>query len=610
MLKPNHLIALVFLVSFTSHSTEKMLNHNSVTQVYFGDLHVHTRNSSDAFIFNVRSTPDDAYRYAKGEKIQHALGFPIQSKSGALDFIAITDHAELLGVLPAMADPTQPIAQLELAEGIRSNDRAQVVKSFINIIGDSKSKGYQSKVVDKAVMRSAWLETIEAAEAHNQPGNFTTFIGYEYSSAPNNQNLHRNVIFKSAMVPNAPFSSIDSENPEDLWKWLDKIRKDGIDALAIPHNANVSNGLMFQKLNWEGKPLNKSYAELRMRNEPIVEVTQIKGTSETHPLLSPNDEWANFELYDNLIASTKVATKPGGFVREAYRHGIEIQSNANFNPFQFGLIGSSDSHNAGGSTEESNYHGKAGSLDGSAELRGSIPTQLNKRFGNSDASETFTQWGASGLTGVWAKENTRSALFEAMQRKETFATSGPRISVRFFSGFDFNNSILNDPNIVQNAYKHGHPMGASIATKDGQIPSFIIWATQDINSAPLQRIQVIKGWVKDGKSYEKVIDVVCSDDLRVNPQTNRCPNNFAKVNLENCDFSKDKGSLELKTLWKDKEFEFDQHAFYYVRVLENPSCRWSTWDSIRNGSKPLANITATVQERAWSSPIWFYPASR
>ena len=608
-MKRKRILILLLALSSTSYASERTENYNLNKNAYFGDLHVHTKNSSDAFIFNVRATPDDAYRYAKGQAIQHTLGFSIQAKSGALDFTAVTDHAELLGVLPAMVDPYNPMSQLTLAKGIQSTNRKEVIKAFVSIIGESKTKGYQSEVVNLAIMKSAWQETIESAEKHYQPGKFTTFVGYEYSSSPNNQNLHRNVIFKSAKVPDAPFSSIDSENPEDLWKWLDKIRLDGIEALAIPHNANVSNGLMFQQLNWEGKPLDKNYAELRMRNEPLVEVTQIKGTSETHPLLSPNDEWANFELYDNLIASTKVSKKSGGFVREAYRHGLEFQASSKFNPFQFGLIGSSDSHNAGGSTEENNYHSKAGSLDGSAELRGSIPTELNKRFGGADASETFTQWGASGLTGIWAEENTRESLFDAMKRKETFATSGPRIKIRFFAGYNFSEQMLSDAKMIEKAYQTGFPMGSTVDSKTKQSPSFLVWATQDNNSAPLQRIQIIKGWVKDGKSFEQVIDVVCSDGGAVNSKTNRCANNGANVNLDNCQYSLDKGAAELKTIWKDKFYNQSQHAFYYVRVLENPSCRWSTWDAIRNGTKTVPDVSVTIQERAWSSPIWFSPVS-
>ncbi len=609
-MKRKLVLILLLIPSFASYSSEHTQNYNPHKNAYFGDLHVHTKNSSDAFIFNVRATPDDAYRYAKGQVIQHTLGFPMQAKSGALDFTAVTDHAELLGVLPAMADANNPISKIDLAKDILSNDRRKVIKAFVKIIGESKLKGYQSEAVNRAVMKSAWQETIEVAEKHYQPGKFTTFVGYEYSSSPNNQNLHRNVIFKSAKVPDAPFSSIDSENPEDLWRWLDKIRQDGIEALAIPHNSNVSNGLMFQQLNWEGKPLDKSYAELRMRNEPLVEVTQIKGTSETHPLLSPNDEWANFELYDNLIASTQVAKKSGGFVREAYRHGLEFQANSNFNPFQFGLIGSSDTHNAGGSVEEDNYYSKAGSLDGSAELRGSIPTSLNKRFGGAGASETFMQWGASGLTGIWAEENTRESLFEAMKRKETFATSGPRIKIRFFAGYDFSQPMLHDPKMIEKAYQSGVPMGSTIDSKIDQSPSFLVWATRDLNSAPLQRIQIIKGWVEKGKSYEQVFDVVCSDGLIINSKTSRCPNNDAKVNLDTCQYSLDKGAAELKTVWKDKSFNQRQHAFYYVRVIENPSCRWSTWDAIRNGTDAISGISATIQERAWSSPIWFSPTRR
>ena len=314
-----------------------------------------------------------------------------------------------------------------------------------------------------------------------------------------------------------------------------------------------------------------------------------------------------YELYNNLIATSQVTKKSGGFVREAYKFGLEYQNRSGFNPFKFGLIGSTDSHNAGGAIEEKYYFSKAGSLDGTAELRGSVPSSLNKRFGGADATDTFLQWGASGLTGIWAEENTRESLFVAMKRKETFATSGTRIRVRFFAGLSFADDMLNDPHLISMAYKTGVPMGSDLNGKGQRQPSFIVWATQDINSAKLQRIQIIKGWLKDGKSYEKVYDVACSDGLAVDSNTHRCPDNNASVNLNDCSFSANSGASELKTHWRDPDFNAHQHAFYYVRVLENPTCRWSTWDAVKNNTKPVSGIEKTIQERAWTSPIWYMP---
>ncbi len=603
------IVMLLLLFLLNAKSAEHTPGYNPDRNAYFGDLHVHTKNSSDAFIFNVRATPDDAYLYAKGETIKHTLGFSLRLNGGPLDFTAVTDHGELLGVLPAMVDPLNPMSYLDAAKDIQSSDRKKVVKAFISIVTDSNKKGDDSVFRNMKVIGSAWQETIEAAQRHYQPGVFTTFVGYEYSSAPQNQNLHRNIIFRSSKVPEIPFSSIESDNPEDLWRWLDIIREKGMDGLAIPHNSNVSNGLMFQRENWKGEPLDRDYARLRMRNEPLVEVTQVKGTSETHPLLSPNDEWAEFELYDTLIASTKVSKKSGGFVREAYRHGIEYQEISGFNPFKFGLIGATDTHNAGGSSEEDNYFSKAGSLDGSAKLRGTIPSSTKKTFGQADAAETFSQWGASGLTGIWAEENTRESLFNAMKRKETFATSGTRIKVRFFAGYNWPDNFLNDDKFISMAYHTGVPMGSELAVSKLVDPSFLVWARKDVNSAWLQRLQIIKGWSQNGKSYEKVFDVACSDGLMPNKTTRRCPENGAKVDLKDCSYSADKGAIELKTIWQDPEFNSKQQAFYYVRVLENPTCRWSTWDAIRNKAVPKAGIKATIQERAWSSPIWILPSS-
>ena len=597
----------ILLTSLGSQGAERTAGYNVDRNAYFGDLHVHTTNSSDAFIFNVRATPDDAYRYSLGDAIMHPLGFPIQLRGGPLDFTAVTDHGELLGILPAMIDPNNPMSKLPLAQGIQSTDREAVLTAFYAISRGVRAEGNNSPLRNLDVIRSAWQETVAAAQRNYQPGTFTTFIGYEYTSAPESQNLHRNVIFKSAQVPDRPFSSIESGNPEDLWRWLDEQRDKGMDGLAIPHNSNVSNGLMFQRTDWAGKSFDADYAALRMRNEPLVEITQVKGTSETHPTLSPTDEWAGFELYDTLIATEIVAKKPGGFVREAYRHGLEFQDASGFNPYKFGLIGSSDTHNAGGPVEEDNYFSKAGMLDGTAERRGTVPSSMKKNFGETDASETFPQWGASGLAGIWAQENTREALFDAMQRKEAFATSGPRIKVRFFAGFNYAKDLLAEPDMIHKAYQHGASPEAQRSEQGERNPAFLLWAIRDANSARLQRLQIIKGWMAGGTSHEQVFDVACSDGLAPDRQTHRCPDNGATVDPDDCSFDSARGAEELKTLWQDPTFDPSQEAFYYVRVLENPTCRWSTWDALRAGVAPKSGLPTTIQERAWSSPIWYTP---
>jgi len=586
---------------------------NAQRNAYFGDLHVHTSYSFDAYIFNVRATPDDAYRYAKGETIKHAAGFDVRLTDAPLDFLAVTDHAEYLGILPAMNDPQQPLSKVPYAPQLFSTNRAAITAAFRRIADSVGSGKMLEELRDPAVTKSAWSHIVESAERHNVPGRFTTFIGYEYTSPPNGRNLHRNVIFAGSKTVAVPFTSLDSQNPEDLWAWLEARRVEGIEALAIPHNSNGSDGLMFERTKWNGAPMDSAYASLRMRNEPLVEVTQVKGTSETHPMLSPTDEWANFEIMDWYIGSAVKVTKfAGGYVRDAYRGGLEMQAKSGFNPYKFGLIGSSDTHNAAGPYEENHYFSKVGIMDATGELRGSVlPSGLEEWQGYEPPANVarYSTWGASGLTGVWAEENTRASIFAALRRKETFGTTGPRMKVRFFGGYGLRENMLSSQNALAGAYANGVPMGSDLRARAGTSPDFLVWAQRDVHSAPLQRAQIVKAWTdKGGTSHEKVFDVACSDGLKVDAKTHRCPDNGARVNVADCSFSPDKGAAELRAAWKDPEFSREQHALYYVRVLENPTCRWSTWDAIR-AKRPLnPKLQATLQERAYSSPIWFLPA--
>ena len=583
---------------------------NPLRNAYFGDTHIHTHYSFDAFIFNVRATPDDAYRYAKGEAIDHASGYKIQLQSGPLGFLAVCDHAEYLGVMRAMSDPESKLYPLQIAKEMRGETGLGIREKFRRVI----SVGTSGKLVpaDDAleVSRSAWQEIIAAAERHYEPGKFTTFIGYEFTAGPDSQNLHRNVIFRSKAVPVLPFDSISTDNPEDLWAWLDERRAEGMEGMAIPHNSNGSNGQMFKPTKFAGEPLDVNYADLRMRNEPLVEVTQVKGTSETHPMNSPNDEWADFEIFPYRIATTIPSDVPGSYVREAYLNGLKLEDRVGFNPFRFGLIGSSDSHNAGGPVEESNFFSKIGLLDGKAEGRGSVPLSDPGPDGNEYSDSYYHWWGASGLAGVWAEENTRESIYDAMRRKETFATSGPRIRVRFFAGYDFPEDFADDTDVISKAYESGIPMGGDLVAQKDRTPRFLVWSLRDPESAPLQRLQVVKGWIEKGEANEQVFDVACSDGLDPDPSTHRCPDNGAAVDLADCSFGEELGSSELKTLWSDPAFNADQRAFYYLRVLENPTCRWSTWDALRAGVEPRADLPKTIQERAWSSPIWYVPPAR
>jgi len=597
--------------SQTAAAPSKAGEPNPLKNAYFGDLHVHTTYSFDAFIFGTRTTPDDAYRYAKGEAIDHAAGFTMQLAGGPLDFQAVADHAEFIGVFRAMADPSNEISKhpqaAHLTGATTPEESSAVFRGLINLLGPDEQP--EEGLLDPNVIRSAWKEIIDAANRHYEPGKFTTFIGYEYTVGPDSQNLHRNVIYRGDSAPEIPFSRFDSQNPEDLWAWMDAHRAEGHEAISIPHNSNGSNGQMFRLETFDGKPLDGAYAETRMRNEPIVEVSQVKGTSEVHPLLSPNDEWADFEIFPYMIATTIPSEPRGSYVREAYMNGLVMEEKGGFNPFRFGLIGSTDTHNSAGTPEEFNYHSKVGIMDATPQLRGSVKLAMPREDGGEYNNVYYHLWGASGLAGVWAEENTRESIFDAMRSKETFATSGPRIRIRFFAGYDFDDGLLTDDDMIAEAYENGVPMGGDLVAEGDGSPSFLAWATRDANSAPLQRLQIVKGWVEDGAAYEKVFDVACSDGLMPDPATHLCPDNGASVDIADCSFSQDLGSAELQTRWVDPEFDAGERAFYYVRVLENPKCRWSTWDAIRSGAEPRADIPTTVQDRAWSSPIWYVPNS-
>lgn len=579
---------------------------------YFGDLHVHTYLSFDAYIFNVRRTPEDAYRFALGQPIGHAGGYDIRLQGGPLDFTAVTDHSEYIGAIREAADKSSPLNKLPIVQGLFSTDPKQIIQAFNTMVTGYEHGTLPKEFSDPAIASRAWTEVQQAAAKYNRPGRFTTFVGYEYTSAPDGRNLHRNVIFKGTKVPELPYTALISNDPENLWRTMDGWRSKGVEALAIPHNSNGSDGLMFDTVRRNGAPMDRAYAELRMRNEPLAEISQIKGTSETHPSLSPNDEWANFEIMESYIGSDKPVTKfAGGYVRRALEDGILMRETKGFNPFKFGFISSTDTHNAApGSAEETHYVGKVGRSDATGELRGSLPPKGVTSWDNAppaDARQSrFQTWGASGLAGVWAEENSRQAIYAALRRKETFATSGPRIRVRFFAGYGFPDNILDRPDSVRQAYAHGTPMGGDV-TPARASPQFLVWAVRDPNSGYLQRAQIVKGWVENGVAKEKVFDVACSDGLKLDPATSRCPSNGAGVNMTTCEPDRFKGDVELKTVWKDPEYNPKQRAFYYVRVLENPSCRWSTWDALRNGTPPNPKLAPTIMERAWSSPIWFEP---
>jgi hypothetical protein len=604
---------------------------NPDRNAYFGDLHVHTQYSFDAYSFGTTATPYDAYRYAKGDALTHPSGYQIQLRT-PLDFYAVTDHAMFLGLVKEAADTSTEFSKYEVAKPIHNINAPdnmgvtsilQRMSNFSSFIPNTLA-GIQDGSIDLKlatdITRHAWLDTIDAAEQYNEPGKFTTFVAYEYTTSSDDRgNLHRNVIFKgSDKLPAVPFSRLNSQNPEGLWDWMDELRGAGIESLAIPHNSNGSNGQMFKLEDWAGNPIDDDYAQQRIRNEPLVEITQVKGTSDTHPLLSPNDEWADFEIY-SLRVGTGLPSEPrGSYVREAYLNGLALEQQGITNPYHFGLVAASDTHVAATTDDEATYFSKAGLMDGEPYGRGSVPVStlfgaVIKFFDPGLLKEVdgreyihgsgFESWSASGVAGVWAEENTREAIYEAFRRKETFATTGPRIKVRLFAGTDFQDELLTDVDMVRSAYDTGVPMGSELQSR-GQTPRFLVWASGDPQGTPLQRAQVIKGYVENGEPVEVVYDVACSDGNTPEPTTHRCPDNGARVNLADCSITAEVGDVELLTLWEDPDYQAGIDAFYYVRVLENPTCRWSTWDALREGVEPRSDLAKTIQERGWSSPIW------
>ena len=594
----------------------QMADFNENRNAYYGDLHIHTSWSFDAFINNVRTTPDDAYNFGKGAAIDHVSRKKIQI-GRPLDFMAVSDHAEYMGVFRQMLDKDNPLSQSALAETITSTDKAVSQKSFLKIVGSMSFSWPYEELIEPEMMHSTWQRVVETADRHYEPGKFTTFPAYEWSAGKGNwlssrresQHIHRNIIFKGGKVSGVPYSGFNSSDPEYLWAWMDKERAKGIDLLAIPHNANKSNGVMYHTFN--GNPITTDYAETRARNEPINEVVQIKGQSMSHPILSPNDEFADFELYHYTFSPKKptpLSQPKNSYARDALKEGLAYEQSLGVNPFKFGFIGSSDGHNSAGPTDEDNYFGKIGINDPTPKSRlGETP------FGSLSAKLRS----AAGIAGVWATENTRTAIYEALERKETFATSGPRIKLRFFAGWDMqvdSDSLTND-NWVTKAYQNGVPMGSDLVSSSqfpttvgiGSSPSFIIEAIKDSEGANLDRVQMVKGYLdKEGNPQETIFEVVWAGNRTID-SNGKLPAIGNSVDIPNTTYTNDIGAVSFQTIWTDPEFDATQSAFYYLRVLEIPTPRWTTYDAKTLGIAPPTDVPATIQERAWSSPIWYTP---
>ncbi|MBZ2169489.1 DUF3604 domain-containing protein [Marinobacter sp. F4216] len=591
-------------LSFPAVAAEPDLNPQN--DVYFGNFHIHSSWSFDAYINGAATGPDGAYRWAKGEEIPGGGdGTPLKIKV-PLDWYIVADHAEYLGALPMMADEDSPASKHPLADAITGDDPKASFDAYTEILDGISNRNKDPILGSDEISTDIWSKVIKNADKHYEPGKFTTFVGFEWTSNPSWQNLHRIVFFKgSENLPDKPLSAVDTDVPEELWAWMNQQRENGAEVLAVPHNGNASNGLMFPtEQSYGGSALTEDYAENRMRNEPVYEITQIKGTSETHPKLSPNDEFGGFELWDYTLASTATPPekKKGGYMREALIRGLKLEAEGNGNPFKYGFIGDSDTHNSAATIEEDNYSGKFG-FENDPKHRLEGPPGVSEA-----AAKQVRQFSSGGVAGVWAGANTREEIFEAIARKETYATSGPRLKVRFFGGFDYGENSLEDSDWLKAAYDKGVPMGGDLtAAPDGKAPSFLIHAMKEANGANLDRIQIIKGWLdENGEPQEKIYDVALSDGRKA-AEDGDVPPVGNTVNTRDATYTNDIGDAQLATVWTDPDFQADQRAVYYARVLQIPTPRWSLYDAVKLGVEPPKDLPTSIQERAWTSPIWYTP---
>ncbi len=589
---------------------------NYPARVLWGDTHLHTKLSLDARAFGVILGPEEAYRLARGEEVTTTHGERIKL-SRPLDWLVVSDHSDALGAMDEVVngnpellkDPKTKDWYERLAKGGDSALAAtmEIIETFAGVSGER----IPEVLVEENFVRSVWERFLATADDYNDPGRFTAFIGYEWTSTEGGNNLHRNVIYRDgadkarAMLP---FTAAESFNPEDLWQWMAAYEQESSGkVLALAHNGNVSNGLMFPEVNpVSGERLTKGYAETRMRWEPIYEVTQIKGDGESHPYLSPDDEFAG---YDVLWDKSNLGPVPKQkemlqyeYAREALKNGLKLEQEIGVNPFKFGMVGSTDSHTALATAEEENFFGKH---SGKEPHKGRM-TKLVGNFG--DIKYYGWEQLSSGYAAVWATENTREAIWDAMKRKEVYATTGPRMTVRFFGGYDFDarDAQLRDPGLI--GYSKGVPMGGDLdKAAGGKAPNFLVAALKDPYSGNLDRIQIVKGWLDgNGKTHEKVYDVAWSDNRKPG-KDGKLPAVGNTVDVENATWTNTIGASELITVWQDQDFDPEQRAFYYARVIEIPTPRWSTYDAVRFGEQVPEGVPLTTQERAYTSPIWYTP---
>ena len=570
---------------------------------FFGEMHIHTGWSVDAYAFGTQAAgPGDAIRFAQGQPVRHPGGFMVQLKR-PLDFLVLTDHSEYTGAWHLANDPKSPFSKTPLGKKLKAGSEADAMKLYM-YLASTLVKGVPIKELQgPEVAGYSWKKICDYADAASKPGKFTAFAGWEWTSTPNNRNLHRIVLFKDAKrVPDKEFSSLESINPEDLWKWMDAQRAAGNDVMAITHNGNLSDGTLYpREVTNAGRPIDKVYAEARMRHEPLAEISQVKGQSETTPLLSPDDEFANFNVFVWLLLGAEgTSTDYGSYMRLALRDGIAMQGAYGFNPYKFGFNGASDAHSAVSSYRADNYFGQHGTFDDTPQKRLSPVRNLNM-----DNRQVNT----ASLTGVWAEENTRESIWAAFQRKETYATSGLRLKVRLFGGWEFDKDVLKKDDWVKTGYAKGVPMGGDLRGAKSKAPSFIVWGVKDPDGANLDRIQIVKGWAKNGQSFETVYDVAWSGDRKPDSKTGKVPAVGNTVDISKGTYTDTVGAAELKAVWTDPDFDPSLDAFYYARVLQIPTPRWTTIEAAKLRVVPPEGVPLTVQDRAWSSPIWYTPSA-
>ncbi|MDJ0655787.1 MAG: DUF3604 domain-containing protein [Xanthomonadales bacterium] len=597
------LIGRMFIVSLMVVGAQ--IANAQETQLYWGDTHLHTNYSPDAYaLMTETADPDASYRFARGLPVIADLSRSRVQIRTPLDFLVVTDHAEYMGIIPEIAAGNEQLMKIEGGERWRDMlNSGRGGEVFFELVGMANTNPAALVSLNSPEIRkSVWGSIVDTAETHNEPGVFTAFIGWEWSSLPEGRNLHR-IVFtpdgKDSAMRYLPYSMMDSSKPRDLYNWLEKTAAAAdTDFVAIAHNMNLSAGSMFPLVDEYGNPIDLEYAEMRERWEPVDEVTQYKGDSETHQKLSPNDPFADFETYEHLLDPTATdAPEPdaGDYARTALMRGLQFEAKIGKNPYKFGMVGATDSHTAFSSAEENNFLGKY-AVD-------SIPENKSKR-----TVPGAVGWDAAaqGLAGVWATENTRQAITAAFKRKEVYATSGPRIQLRVFGGYGFRRRDARAADIAEVGYRKGVPMGGDLMTdKRGKAPSFLVHAAKDPLEANLDRLQVIKGWLNaDGSVEERIYDVALSDGRKDGsvPVGNT-------VNLETASYTNDIGDPELVAVWTDPDFEPGLRSFYYVRVLQIPTPRHSVYDALAMQIDPEeTNKPTIIQERAYSSPIWYTPS--